>query len=694
MGDEQGRRIRLRGSGVHNLKGIDLDLPLDRLVVFTRRQRVGQELAGLRHAVCRGPAAVHRDVLEPTRASSSNARQARRRPIDGIPPADRGRPARGAAVEPEHGRQRHRAPRVPRPALRPGRAGRSASTAAGRSSRPSPATVVAGDRGLAGGVAVPDRLPAGGPPRIGPRWPWPMRSAAEGFTRVGPGWHRPDRDAGSGPLPLPGDEGGVIDVIVDRLVRGSDDPRASRSTRSRRPSPRGWGGAGSSARPGALTFYQGWRCAGCGRDYLEPDPRLFRYNSPLGACPTCEGFGRVIDLDLGRIVPDPSQTRSATGRSLPGRPRRIAGTRTNCCDAAPELGVPDRRAVRAAEPRAGADRSSRASRSAGSRGLRGFFRWLESKSYKMHVRVFLSRWRSYRPCPACRGARLRPEALAVKVGGLDIAARPGADGASRRGRSWPGSTESDGTNPVVRRILERVERRLDYLDRIGLGYLTLDRQARTLSGGEAQRVALTAALGLGAGQHALRARRAVGRPAPARRRPPDRDPARAPRRGQLGRRRRARRGGPARGRHARRHRPGGRGGRAGACSTRARSRGSPTSPRSPPATSSPAAAGWPSPRAGGPPTRASSRLTGARGHNLKGIDVAFPLGVLCLVTGVSGSGKSTLVEETLYPALPPPIHGEPLPAAPYDDADRRRGARRRRRWSTRPRSAGRRAPTR
>ena len=115
----------------------------------------------------------------------------------------------------------------------------------------------------------------------------------------------------------------------------------------------------------------------------------------------------------------------------------------------------------------------------------------------MHVRVFLSRWRSYAPCPDCHGARLRPEALAVKVGGLDIAALSALKIA--RGAGVPGraSTPSSRRNPVARRILEQVRDRLDYLDRIGLDYLTLDRPARTLSGGEARRVALTAALGSG-----------------------------------------------------------------------------------------------------------------------------------------------------------------------------------------------------
>src|SRR5262249_26046502 len=127
-------------------------------------------------------------------------------------------------------------------------------------------------------------------------------------------------------------------------------------------------------------------------------------------------------------------------------------------------------------------------------GLRGFFRWLEKKSYKMHVRVFLSRWRSYVTCPDCQGARLRPEALSVRVG---VGGRNIAEVAAlkvRDAREFLAGLDL-GANPVARQLLQQVLSRVGYLERIGLDYLTLDRQARTLSGGEAQRVALTTALG-------------------------------------------------------------------------------------------------------------------------------------------------------------------------------------------------------
>ena len=270
----------------------------------------------------------------------------------------------------------------------------------------------------------------------------------------------------------------------------------------------------------------------------------------------------------------------------------------------------------------------------------------------MHVRVFLSRWRGYHPCPDCHGARLRPEALAVKVGGLDIAAlsaltireaRAFLAGLGRPTARQPGRAAGRWT---------RSQGRLDYLDRIGLDYLTLDRPARTLSAGEAQRRRADDGAGLGAGQHALRPRRALGRPAPARRRPADRDRRRPPRRGQHGGRRRARPGRHPRGRPAGRHRPGGRrGGRPGPLRRAARG----DRRRSPGSATAEFLSGRQ--RVAVPERRRAAdrgQLTadrGAAGTTSRAIDVAFPLGVLCVVTGVSGSGKSTLVEETLYPAL-------------------------------------------
>ena len=297
-------------------------------------------------------------------------------------------------------------------------------------------------------------------------------------------------------------------------------------------------------------------------------------------------------------------------------------------------------------------------------GLRGFFRRLEATSYKVRVRNFLSRWRGESPCPECLGARLRPEALAVQLGGLNIAQLAAKPVREARG-FLDGLSATLKDNPVALRILRQILTRLDYLDRIGLGYLTLDRRARTLSGGEAQRVALTSALGAGlvrtlyvldepsVGLHphdvsrlvpVVQDLRDVGNTVvvvehdDAIIRAADLVVDIGPGAGEAG------------GRVVYTGPPAGLGDAPGSVTGEYFSgrRSIPIAERR---------------RAPGP---GWLQLAGARGNNLKGIDVAFPLGLFCVVTGVSGAGKSTLIEETLYPALRHHLGRDAPPAEPFD----------------------------
>ncbi len=660
MADDQTRCIRLRGVRVHNLKGIDLDLPLDRLVIFSGISGSGKSSLAFDTLYAEGQRRYVETFSSYTRQFLERLDKPDADSIDGIPPA--------VAVGQRGGRRSSRSTVGSVTELDEAlgllfaRAGTMICLDCGRTVEPaSPATA----------VRAIEALPEGSRYLIG--FPLEVRRdsdrmaladalRADGFTRIVLGGPGQTATLDSGPLPLPGDEDGVIDVVVDRLVRGTDAPER-RLDSIETAFARGQGRCRVISAAGSLTLYQGWRCSGCGRDYLEPDPRLFRSNSPLGACPTCEGFGRVIDLDLGRIVPDPSRS-IRDGTIAPWTTPAYVGKLHELLGRAAELDVPtDIPFQRLSPEQVQTVVEGRPER--GYAGLRGFFRWLESKSYKMHVRVFASRWRSYRPCPACRGARLRPEALAVKVGGLDIAAVRGLTVVEAR-TFLARSGEHDGANTVVRRIVEGVQRRLDYLDRIGLGYLTLDRQARTLSGGEAQRVALTAALGSGlvntlyvldeptVGLHphdvdrliaTLHELRDAGNSVIV----VEHDAAVlgaadmvvdiGPGAGALGGR--VLYAGPV----------------AGLADVAESATGDFLSGRR----------GLAVPTRRRPTDKGFLRLSGARGHNLRGLDVAFPLGVLCLVTGVSGSGKSTLVTETLFPALRRSIHGEPLPAAPYDE---------------------------
>jgi excinuclease ABC subunit A len=388
------------------------------------------------------------------------------------------------------------------------------------------------------------------------------------------------------------------------------------------------------------------RCEACGIDYPEPEPQLFDFNRPLGACPKCEGFGNIVATDMARVVPDPSKSIRSGAIAPWNTPAyaheleellALAGDYQLRIDVPySELTAAERKIVDQGVPE----------RDFG--GLAGFFRWLERRKYKMHLRVYLSRWRSYYPCPACGGARLRPEALAVHVGGKNFADVMRME--IRAALALFDTLElAAWQRPIAGPLVEDVRRRLAYMIDVGVGYLALERPLRTLSGGEAQRIALTATLGsslvdmlyvldepsvglhpadvepLARSLENLRDRGntvvVVEHEEEIIRRADDVveiGPGAGDDGGQL-----VFHGTPAQIEEARESRTGdwlaGRR-RIGNGHRRAIEHG-------------------------------RVKLVGARGNNLQNLTVEFPLGVLLLVTGVSGAGKSTLVQKTLYPAL-------------------------------------------
>lgn len=231
-------------------------------------------------------------------------------------------------------------------------------------------------------------------------------------------------------------------------------------------------------------------CPNCRVRYREPVANLFSFNSPLGACDTCRGFGRIIDVDLDLVVPDPQKT-IAQGAIKPWTTKSTEWEREEL------YAFCQRRHIPLDVPWQSLSPTQRAAIIEGDRkffGIRGWFRWLEGRTYKMHVRVFLSRYRSYRECPDCHGGRLKPEATWYRVGGrslVDVQTMSVAQ-AYEFFTSLPLSRTQQ---KVAHLLLDEIRTRLRYLLAVGLGYLTLDRPSRTLSGGELARVDLTTAVG-------------------------------------------------------------------------------------------------------------------------------------------------------------------------------------------------------
>ena len=417
----------------------------------------------------------------------------------------------------------------------------------------------------------------------------------------------------------------------------------------------------------ALTFSKGLSCAACDTTYREPTPGLFSFNSPVGACETCRGFGRTIEIDFDKVLPDDSLTlaegaiRAWTGKATQWERREL---KKHAKTGGVPLDVPLRDL--SPEQHAWLIEGDELGYPKGWWGIRGWFGWMESRAYKMHVRVFLSRYRKYEPCSDCQGTRLKDYARAWHLDGETLPgfyARP-AESALTFLRDRETRFADD---PGVSLLWREAVQRLSALADVGLGYLSLDRPSRTLSGGESQRVALTSALGAtlnGAmfvldeptvGLHPADVEKLLGVVTKLTRgdnvavvvehdatmiRGADRVIELGPGAGE--------RGGtivfdgtPAR--LAKAQTLTGESLREAGVVDRPRKR-----------------------------SRAKLSLKGASGHNLVGVDVSFPVGALSCVTGVSGSGKSTLVLQTLVPAvaeaLGKPTKERPLPHAKLSGA--------------------------
>src|SRR5712691_10492097 len=237
----------------------------------------------------------------------------------------------------------------------------------------------------------------------------------------------------------------------------------------------------AEAEPKSLKFSDRFECKYDGTLYAQPEPRLFSFNNPYGACPTCQGFGNTIGLDLNLVIPNPGLTLKEGAIEPWTKPQHewaMDELRQFCKSEKISMNVPFTQLSRA-EQRAIVEGTGDWS------GVRGFFDWLESKKYKLHVRVFLSKYRGYTLCPDCGGGRLRQEARDVKVGGQTL---PDVCSLSIKDAAvfFDALELSVEQAAIADRILFEIRRRLRFMVEVGLDYLTLDRLASTLSGGEAQ----------------------------------------------------------------------------------------------------------------------------------------------------------------------------------------------------------------
>ena len=415
-----------------------------------------------------------------------------------------------------------------------------------------------------------------------------------------------------------------------------------------------------------LRYSSDLHCAECDLHYQEATQGLFSFNSPLGACDTCRGFGRVIGIDYGLVIPDPS--KSLAGGAV--RPWQTPSYK-ECQDDL--LRFAKKRGIAIDVPWRELPASARQWVIDGEGpwnkkvwyGARRFFDWLESRAYKMHIRVLLSKYRSYTLCPSCHGARLKPDALLWRLGSMPIDAVMQLP-IERCRIFFDELVLPPPLDQAADLLLGEMRTRLKFLCEVGLGYLTLDRQSRTLSGGEVQRINLTTALGTSLvntlfvldepsiGLHARDMQRVITvmkrlRDAGNTLLVVEHDPQimlEADRILDLG---------PGAGEH---------GGRIVCYGTPGEVMAHPES----------ATGAWLAGRRSLPPLRASAALGapssgtststqhialfGAAEHNLKHLEVQFPLQRLVCLTGVSGSGKSTLVQDVLYPALQK-AHGKP-----------------------------------
>ncbi|MEA3278058.1 MAG: excinuclease ABC subunit UvrA, partial [Pseudomonadota bacterium] len=662
--------IRLRGIRQNNLKNLDLDLPLGELIVVTGVSGSGKSSLAFDTVYAEGQRRYVETFSPYARQFLDRMDRPQADRIEGIPPAiaiDQTNPVRtsrstvGTMTELNDHLK-----------LLFARAARLYCRGCGREvRRDTPETIWVdliqtsageGPRALVTfQVPVPERFTAEEIRRL---------LAQQGYIRI----LREDEQAIEviqDRLRLtPGNRGRTLEALEAALEHGHGHARVYPLDEDREP-----------GRP--RRYSTDLHCPDCDIAYRDPIPNLFSFNSPVGACETCRGFGRTIGIDWSLVVPDEGKSL-IEGAIKPIQSDSYAEVQEDMMGFAYRRGIPTDVPWRdlAEQDRQWVLEGEGEWEDGVWYGVRRFFDWLEGRAYKMHVRVLLSRYRAYDQCPTCEGARLKDEALDWRVGGpkgaqralggarrfrhsrvdMDDAAWEGLPGLNihdlmrlpvERCRGFFGELELPGAmDQAMDLLLTGIRSRLRYLCEVGLGYLTLDRQSRTLSGGEVQRINLTTALGTSLvntlfvldepsiGLHPRDMDRILAmlhrlRDAGNSLLVVEHDPQvmlAADRILDIG---------PG---------PGENGGQVVFEGPPAALLGSTDSLTGDYLAGRRAVAESRQPQ---PPERGAPvvRVLGAGAHNLKGIDVEIPLNRLVLVTGVSGSGKSTLVQEVLFNAL-------------------------------------------
>ena len=283
---------------------------------------------------------------------------------------------------------------------------------------------------------------------------------------------------------------GTTFILVDRLIP-DEKSRARVSEAIQRGFQLGNGRVEVAREDGErVPFNRSFSCNRCGKTFSEPEPLLFSFNSPIGACPDCQGFGRIIGIDWGKVIPDPKKTLKEKPFA-PWNTPAYEELYDYLWDACRKHRIPIQTPFEELRP----DQKEILLNGKGKFiGLKGFFEWMEGKRYKIHYRVFLSKYRAYTPCPACHTTRLKEEALTVRLAGKNIAELCDMSIWDLQPffRNLP---IEDFQKRVGKRLIKEINDRIGFMVGAGLGYLTLSRQTRTLSSGEYQRISLARALG-------------------------------------------------------------------------------------------------------------------------------------------------------------------------------------------------------